>query len=48
MAELQALANHLDDAPPVAVSDARLAKVASHIRVVLGAVWDDPANAGAG
>lgn len=44
VAELHALANHLDDAPPVAVSDARLAAVASHIRVVLGAEWDDSAG----
>jgi hypothetical protein len=40
-AELQIIANHLDDAPPVAVSDARLSAVASHIRVALGAEWDD-------
>jgi hypothetical protein len=42
--ELHRLADHLDDAPPVAVSDARLSAVASHIRVALGGEWDGSAE----
>jgi len=43
-AELRILADHLDDAPPVAVTDERLSAVASHIRVALGGEWDDSAE----
>lgn len=46
--ELQVLADHLDDAPPVAVTDERLSAVASHIRVALGGEWDDSAEAAKG
>jgi hypothetical protein len=46
--ELRVIANHLEDAPPVAVSDARLSAVASHIRVALGGEWDDSAEQAGG
>ncbi|MDQ0569993.1 hypothetical protein QFZ42_001827 [Variovorax paradoxus] len=39
--ELRLTADHLEDAPPLAVSAAHLASVASHIRAALSGVWDD-------